>query len=85
MINKENVTVTDTIEKTVSVTCDICKKTYSLDKQSNDIFEVQEFIHVKEHCGYGSIFGDGDVIELDMCQHCFKEKLGQYIRITQEY
>jgi len=83
MINKEKIEVKEEIEREVSVTCDICGKTYFLDKQSEDIFEVQEFIHIKNDCGYGSVFGDGDIVELDMCQHCFKEKLGQYIRTTE--
>lgn len=53
--------------------CDICEREY------NDIIEVQEKISINEHCGYGSIFGDGNRIELDMCQHCVSDILGQYI------
>ncbi len=87
MINKEKVEIKEEVEKTVSITCDICGKTYTYDTydtEADNILEIQEFIHIKNNCGYGSIFGDGDTIELDMCQHCFKEKLGQYIRITEE-
>ena len=46
-----------------------------------DSMEIQEFIRIYNRGGYSSIFGDGAPIELDMCQHCFKDKLGQYIRI----
>jgi len=82
MINKEKIKITEEVEETVSVTCDICNKTYQFDKQSNDIFEIQEFTHISFTGGYGSIFGDGDEIRLDICQHCLQEKLGQYLRIT---
>lgn len=78
MINKEKIEIKE--EKTVSITCDVCGKTYIDHVENSDILEIQEFIHIKNDCGYGSIFGDGDTVELDMCQHCFKEKLGQYIR-----
>ena len=84
MINKKNVEIEEEVEKIVSITCDICGKTYMYDTKSDDISEIQEFIHIKNNCGYGSIFGDGDTVELDMCQHCFKEKLGQYIRIIED-
>lgn len=66
----------------VSVTCDVCKKTYT---EANDSMELQAFIHILERCGYGSIFKDGDTIELDMCQHCFKDRLGEFARILPEY
>lgn len=80
MINRKIVKETIEHEVTESITCDICKKTF--DKE--DIFEVQEFTHIKMSCGYGSVFGDGDSIELDICQNCLKEKLGEYIRIIPE-
>ena len=69
------------VEKEIidSVTCDICKKVYL----SDDIFETQEFVYIRNDCGYGSVFGDGDEIELDICQHCLKEILGKYIRIKE--
>jgi antitoxin CcdA len=63
-------------DEVVSVTCDVCKKVYS----SDDIFETQEFTYIRNDCGYGSVFGDGDTISLDICQHCLKEILGKYIR-----
>jgi len=78
MINKEK--VIEEIEKTVSITCDICNKIYIDSIENNDILEIQEFTHINFTGGYGSIFGDGDEIKLDICQHCLKEKLGQYIK-----
>jgi hypothetical protein len=59
---------------TVAIQCDICKKQYT------DILELQEFILIEEVGGYGSVIGDGTAYEVDICQHCFKEKLGQFLR-----
>jgi hypothetical protein len=62
-----------------SITCDVCKKKF--DDLEVDMFEMQEVVHIQRTCGYGSVFGDENEIELDICQHCLKEKLGQYVRI----
>ena len=62
-----------------SITCDVCKKTY-LREYEPDIMEWQEMTLIKFTGGYGSVFGDGDTFELDICQHCLKAKLGQYFR-----
>lgn len=88
MINKIKKIITEEKEITVSITCDICGKTYQTyndeDGAINDVFEIQEFTHIRMTGGYGSIFGDGDSIECDICQHCLKKKLGEYIRIISE-
>ena len=63
----------------ISVTCDVCKKTYKLDG-NDDIIEAQEFVYVNFLGGFGSVFGDGVEMELQVCQHCFKEKFGDYVR-----
>ena len=60
----------------ISITCDVCKKAYLKD----NIYEWQEMMAIKFTGGYGSIFGDGNIFELDICQHCLKEKLGEYFR-----
>jgi len=58
-----------------SITCDVCGVTYTDD----DDFELQEFVHIVHECGYGSIFGDGNTITLDICQYCLKNKLEKSI------
>lgn len=69
---------TETVEKQVveSVTCDVCRRTY------DDALELQEFLHWRNTGGYSSIFGDGSVLELDLCQKCQQELLGGYIRVV---
>jgi acetyl-CoA carboxylase beta subunit len=49
-------------------------------KQVEAIYEIQEFVNININAGYGSVFEDGSKYEVNICQHCFKEKLGQYIR-----
>ena len=60
-----------------SVTCDICKKEYSY--TGNECMEAQEFQHLSVRGGYDSVFGDGSMLKADICQHCFKDKFGQYL------
>jgi hypothetical protein len=75
MRNTSEITVTQT--KINSITCDVCGTTY------DDVFEMQEFFCFSITAGYGSIFGDMNQVELDMCQHCTKLKLGEHLRITE--
>lgn len=74
------------VEKKVEVPdliiCDICKKEYSYDK---DIMDIQEFVGINIRAGYGSIFGDDSTVEIDICQHCLDDKLGQYLRINSPF
>jgi hypothetical protein len=60
-----------------SIICDVCGNRFDY----KDIFEIQEFTHIRKNCGYVSVFGDGDKIECDICQNCLKEKLGKYMRV----
>ena len=32
--------------------------------------------------GYGSIFGDGNRVDLDLCDPCLRETLGTWLRVT---
>ncbi len=42
--------------------------------------EFQEFLSVDRVSGYGSVFGDGECLRLDLCQHCTKTLLGAWIQ-----
>jgi hypothetical protein len=66
-----------TIEEVEYIQCDVCKTSYSVDDCS---YEQNEFINIDYIGGYGSVFGDGTRITLDICQHCFKVFLGDYIQ-----
>jgi len=62
----------------VSITCDVCKKEYFYD-EPNSCMETQEFHVIRLTGGYGSVFGDGSFVKGDICQHCLKEKLGEFL------
>lgn len=62
-----------------SITCDVCKTTHSTDEMYTD-----EFFSFNSIGGYTSVFGDGNQIEIDVCQDCFKKLLGNYARINHE-
>ena len=74
---KINIVPKQEVEVVTGFECDVCHKRFHLDNISE--FQVCEFIHIKKYFGYASIFGDGDSIELDICQGCFKKILEQFI------
>lgn len=76
-ITKEIQVVKDQV---IKIKCDICKKEYD---RENDILEIQEFVLIDLIGGYGSVFGDGNKIQLDICQHCLKKYFGDNIRIIE--
>lgn len=54
--------------------CDICHTKYNYPK---DNIEIDEFAHFDFVGGYNSVFGDGNKVQVDICQHCFKRILLQ--------
>ena len=70
---KEKITVT----ALKGIVCDICGKRHNTDEGWEDM-EIQEFVCVHRTGGYSSIFGDGEKIDVDICQYCF-------YKICQEY
>ena len=73
--------VPTTEEVVLGFTCDKCGAEYSAE---NDIAEVNEAFHGTHECGYGSVFEDGAVVEVTLCQHCAKDVLGPYMRTTKQ-
>ena len=55
--------------------CDRCAR-----EADHEDFEFFEFLSFANKGGYGSVFGDGNEIEIDLCQHCIKEILGPWLR-----
>jgi hypothetical protein len=58
----------------------ICDKCGFESDYQEDILESQEFLSWDHLCGYGSVFGDEMIAEIDLCQTCTMELLGEYIR-----
>lgn len=62
--------------KLVEWTCSVCGKDLMEDE-----LEAQEVFHFSQVGGYSSVFGDGAEIYIDICQHCMKERLGEFLTI----
>lgn len=60
--------------------CDCCGTAIPAD----DWVETQEMLHWRMRGGFGSIFGDGAEIALDLCQNCTKTLLGRYVKVDGE-
>jgi hypothetical protein len=66
------------VEKIEAIICDVCKVEY------DDPMEMQEFLQYSDTAGYSSVFGDMNRLSLDMCQHCVKKILGEYIVVRKK-
>jgi len=49
-----------------------------------DIEEHQESMRIQFRAGYGSVFGDGNVVAGTLCQYCVQEVLGPYLLIRDD-
>ncbi|HRQ56395.1 MAG TPA: hypothetical protein PLN31_03185 [Azoarcus taiwanensis] len=59
--------------------CDRCGR--AIPPQDHD--EDQERLAIDFTAGYASVFGDGNRVQADLCQHCVKKVLGRWLRITE--
>ncbi len=69
MINRKEFPTTH--YKPVSFQCDKCKKVFDI----KDTMEIQEFHHIQFEGGFGSVFGDGERVECDLCQGCLYDMI----------
>lgn len=67
------------IEAITGISCDRCMKRVT--KDDADWYEMQS---IEFTGGYGSIFGDGMNVSIDLCPHCLKETLGQWLHIEHQ-
>lgn len=65
-------------QKVTAYICDCCHKEYT------DDFEMQEFLCYHNTGGYGSVFGDGVEMNVDLCQHCVNKLLGEFMIFQKE-
>ena len=79
MKNYKVETITTEQKALISITCDKCGTEY------DDLFDVQEFLNIKFVGGYSSVFGDMNMVECDLCQHCLKVLIGDVARIRDYY
>ena len=60
------------IQEIAEIVCDRCLKTF--DRAEPDFQEIQSLSFT---CGYGSTFGDGKNVDINICQTCLMDTLGQ--------
>lgn len=63
---------------TKQIRCDRCGRLSELGDA-----EFQETVCIDLKAGYGSIFGDGNDVQVDLCQHCLKVTLGRWLRVSE--
>lgn len=61
------------------LTCDRCGA-----KHKHPGTEFFEFTSVAYQAGYGSIFGDGNQVEIDLCQDCLRATLSPWLRVHED-
>lgn len=69
--------VVESIPVLRALTCDRC-----LGTAEHPGTEFFEFTSIGYTAGYGSIFGDGNRVEIDLCQACLQATIGPWLRIT---
>lgn len=60
----------------VAVQCDDCQRIDPLNE-----LEAGEYLRIDFTGGYGSVFGDGNRVKADLCQHCLKTRMGSVLKI----
>lgn len=66
-----------TVRAVATCTCDRCRRRLTPDED-----EWQERLSVDFVGGFDSVFGDGNAVSLDLWQHCVRQVLGVWLRIT---
>jgi hypothetical protein len=66
----ESVSVVDQIK------CDRCGKVTARDE-----LDFHAMNSIGFSAGYASIFGDGNRVDIDLCEHCLKDTLGEWLRV----
>lgn len=60
----------------VGVVCDCCHA------ELRDDIDIHEVVHLRLHAGYGSAWGDGNTVELDLCDACGHRTFAPYARVV---
>ncbi|EJD6049399.1 hypothetical protein KKI84_004161 [Providencia rettgeri] len=68
-------------KETIIISAKICDKCHFFAEKDNP--EFNEFLSIDRRAGFGSIFGDGNCLKLDLCQHCMKALLNQWLSVSE--
>lgn len=62
-------------KEVTKIVCDRCKREIT---PADNVIEWQESYTIEFEGGYGSVFGDGNGVQCDLCQRCLKELIGDF-------
>ena len=68
-----------TVQEVAACICDRCRRRMTPDDPDLEWFER---VSIAYRGGFGSIFGDGCEIAIDLCQHCVQDTLGDWLRVA---
>lgn len=60
----------------VGVVCDCCRA------ELRDDIDIHEVVHLRLHAGYGSAWGDGNTVDVDLCDACGHQTFVPYARVV---
>jgi len=66
-----------TIQELAACTCDRCQRRLTPEEPG----EWQERLSFDHSCGFESVFGDGNMVSVDLCQRCVQDVLSKWLRI----
>ena len=67
------------VQEVAACTCDRCQKRMTRDDYDSG---WHERVSLWFRGGFGSIFGDGNEVSVDLCQQCVQDTLGAWLRVT---
>jgi hypothetical protein len=70
------VNTVESVSVVTQIKCDRCGK-----EVARDDLGFQEMTSIDFKGGYGSIFGDGNRVEIDLCEPCLRDTLGTWLRV----
>lgn len=66
----------ETVSVVSQIRCDRCDKEVACGELG-----FQELTSIGFTAGYGSVFGDGNRVEIDVCEPCLRDTLGAWLRV----
>lgn len=69
------------IQKSIIISAKSCDRCHFYAEKDDP--EFHEFLSINRQAGFGSVFGDGNRLKLDLCQHCVKALLNPWLSVNE--
>ncbi|EMI7065611.1 hypothetical protein V6858_004123 [Providencia rettgeri] len=70
-----------TTQETIIISAKSCDRCHFYAEKDDP--EFHEFLSIDRQVGFGSVFGDGNHLKLDLCQHCVKTLLNSWLSVSE--